>query len=34
MARTAGAVLPADFENLAGAFVPAIGAAVAAMEGA
>ena len=34
MARAAFAVLPTDFENLAGAFVPAIGAAVAAMEGA
>ncbi|MGI5869398.1 MAG: hypothetical protein ACOX9C_08150 [Kiritimatiellia bacterium] len=34
MARAPGAVLPEDFENLAGVFIPAIGAAAAAMEGA
>lgn len=34
MARAASAVLPADFETLAEAFVPAVGAAVAAMEDA
>lgn len=34
MARVADAVFPDYFESMAGAFVPAIGAAVAAMEGA